>query len=623
MTGGCPNHEWNLDDSSYCKHADRRRDLQSDDQPKWGVLPDKYPGESNFVMCTLLAKSPPLPDTCGKIWGDPHVVTYDGLAYDCQGTGEYVLSKSLDSNFQLQGRFEKFDNGSQGTVTTAATLVTGAAGEPKVEVRFNGCRLEYLINGVIMDLDSKWVRDGTLSTQNFVAYFFLIRDDRYFYFPGSGISFHIRKKHSDKFGCYMNVKVCLPDELAREHIVGLYGSPNGNVEDDFMDRVGVSLTHRGNTYWKAAYHYCTSNWCITDPVNSLFETPIDGEHCHEPYDKTLESNVMSAPPELFSICEGNIECLVDGILGDISDSTDSLAEQLFLSQHEESPEEEVDDPDPMEQDRIFEQTEVKAAPEVAYSKGDPHFRTFSGDRFDFHGECDLVLLKNKAFHNGTGMDIHIRTRIKTWWSFVDAAALRIGSQTLEVNGGNLDQWVWINGKPNNPLTQERWYHSELYGYTVRYQQTGLSREVQVYLGGDEVIILKTYKDFVRVDLSLKKPHHYQGSLGLLGRYPDGARVGRDRLSLLQDANAFGQEWQVLPEEPKIFHSYEGVVQAPNQCTMPTATKMLRRRRRLEESSVSREDAEVACTRQVSDLRDLKACVSDVLATDDIHMADDF
>ena len=216
MTGGCPNHQWNLDDSSYCTQTERRRDLQSHDHPLWGVQPDKHPGESNYILCTLLAKSPPLPDNCGSLWGDPHIVTFDGLKYDCQGTGEYILSKSMDSNFQLQGRFEKFENDTQGTVTTAAALVTGESGEPKIEVRFNGCKLEYLINGVIIDLDSKWVREGTLSTENFVAHFFLKRDDRLFYFPGSGISFHIRKKHSDKMGCYMNVKVCLPYKMLQE-----------------------------------------------------------------------------------------------------------------------------------------------------------------------------------------------------------------------------------------------------------------------------------------------------------------------------------------------------------------------------------------------------------------------
>ena len=52
---------------------------------------------------------------------------------------------------------------------------------------------------------------------------------------------------------------------------------------------------------------------------------------------------------------------------------------------------------------------------VSGTKGDPHFVTFAGEQYDFHGGCDLVLLSNPGFSNGLGMDIHVRTVIKTWW----------------------------------------------------------------------------------------------------------------------------------------------------------------------------------------------------------------
>lgn len=37
--------------------------------------------------------------------------------------------------------------------------------------------------------------------------------------------------------------------------------------------------------------------------------------------------------------------------------------------------------------------------------GDPHFETWTGEKFDFHGACDLKLLESRS-HNLT---IHIRT----------------------------------------------------------------------------------------------------------------------------------------------------------------------------------------------------------------------
>ena len=43
----------------------------------------------------------------------------------------------------------------------------------------------------------------------------------------------------------------------------------------------------------------------------------------------------------------------------------------------------------------------------------------------FHGECDLVLLHSEEFHNGAGLDLHIRTTIQDYFSYIETAALRV------------------------------------------------------------------------------------------------------------------------------------------------------------------------------------------------------
>ena len=64
----------------------------------------------------------------------------------------------------------------------------------------------------------------------------------------------------------------------------------------------------------------------------------------------------------------------------------------------------------------------------------------------------MVYLKNPGFKNKqgetVGMDIHIRTKITSWWSAIDGAAMRIGEDVLEMRGGSEDTWFWINGKAN-------------------------------------------------------------------------------------------------------------------------------------------------------------------------------
>lgn len=51
-------------------------------------------------------------------WGDPHMITFDGLKFDAQARGEVILSKSLqDSGYMIQGRFEPFKPTMNGSPT--------------------------------------------------------------------------------------------------------------------------------------------------------------------------------------------------------------------------------------------------------------------------------------------------------------------------------------------------------------------------------------------------------------------------------------------------------------------------------------------------------------------------
>jgi len=251
--------------------------------------------------------------------------------------------------------------------------------------------VEYYIDGQRVMLDSLWARNGTLSTGTEAVHYFPKGNDRFFYFPGSGISFHIRKKHSSMLGCFLNVKLCLPDDITQqERIVGLLGTPNGNTEDDFMDSNGVDLGHKSILEWKDAYDYCTQNWCIKDKADSLFVTPIDTNYCNEPYDETLELQVKNSPQELVDLCGGDIACLIEGTAGDISDSTESIAEQRAMVSVEAIPEIDANDPGVEDQDKVFEATNVDPADHFRsaegadpYAAGDPHFRLWNGGKFDF------------------------------------------------------------------------------------------------------------------------------------------------------------------------------------------------------------------------------------------------
>jgi hypothetical protein len=243
-------------------------------------------------------------------------------------------------------------------------------------------------------------------------------------------------------------------------------------------------------------------------------------------------------------------------------------------------------------------------------QGDPHFKTWRGQHYDFHGACDLIFLQSKEFESGLGLDVHIRTKIRRDMSYISSAVLRIGSDVLEVESQGI---YYLNGVASAELP------SEFSGFEFSHTQpTDKQHTFEVHLGGRERIKLKTYQDFVSVLIEQGLSKHFGHSVGLLGDFGEGRRFARDGKTILDDANVFGQEWQVLDTDPTLFQTVR-FPQHPQKCTMPTpkTTDMLRRRL-LETSSVDELAAEKACAHWGEQGKE--DCVFDVLTTGDLEIA---
>lgn len=239
--------------------------------------------------------------------------------------------------------------------------------------------------------------------------------------------------------------------------------------------------------------------------------------------------------------------------------------------------------------------------------GDPHFKTWTGEKYDFHGACDLVLLKDPAYGNVLGMDIHIRTKFTRQWSYISTAVLKIGDETLEVMGGHEVKY-WINKIEGQDLS------GGISGFPIsRKKISSKSTQFEVDLKDGSVVLFRTFKDFVSVEVDRANYNNFAGSLGMMGNF-HGEKIARDGRTVVNDSNAFGLEWQVLPSEPMLFHNVEGI-QSPEKCLLPVQSEV---RRRLRESSISVKDAEMACARVSEEDRD--SCIFDVIATNDKDMA---
>ena len=119
MTHGCASEAHYVDDTHYCDptkstpapvaapteppRADGLSNLgfPIDEDGKFDLMNvDTTEKKVDKLICAYRPKEPADPPHCGCIWGDPHMVTFDKLKYDCQGTGEFVLSKSLNSDLR-------------------------------------------------------------------------------------------------------------------------------------------------------------------------------------------------------------------------------------------------------------------------------------------------------------------------------------------------------------------------------------------------------------------------------------------------------------------------------------------------------------------------------------------
>ncbi|CAJ1954204.1 unnamed protein product [Cylindrotheca closterium] len=257
-------------------------------------------------------------------------------------------------------------------------------------------------------------------------------------------------------------------------------------------------------------------------------------------------------------------------------------------------------------------------PSKSESNGDPHFRTWKNEHFEFHGQCDLVMTKVKNFASKEGIDleIHLRTNMVRYWSYIKTAAIRIGNDILEVEGSvdkedGIDKRHYhINFDHLGPLTH-------LGGYPVTISPR--NNKYTIDLDKDypaQSIEIKTFKEFVGVKIIGATEESFGNAVGITGDFNTGNTYARDGSTVLHDFNELGLEWQVLPSDGKLFHEI-AKPQFPELCYLPEDPRG-DRARRLAESDITEEAAEAACAGLKNDF-DRKGCVYDILATQDMDM----
>ena len=112
----------------------------------------------------------------------------------------------------------------------------------------------------------------------------------------------------------------------------------------------------------------------------------------------------------------------------------------------------------------------------------------------------------------------------------------------------------------------------------------------------------------------------------MGSFEDGSLLGRDRMTIFDNADEFGLEWQVRDTDSVLFQEAR-FPQFPQKCTMPGDLPIKDHRRRLGQEvtggagagMIPESVAKKACEHLPVEDRD--ACVYDILTTGDVNMAD--
>jgi hypothetical protein len=333
----------------------------------------------------------------------------------------------------------------------------------------------------------------------------------------------------------------------------------------------------------------------------------------------LDELVDNADPEIVTACENNAACIIDAVLAD-GTLEEKLEEGLRTLE-----EEKVDPAPPSEEEikafpappkdapglRTFEDDKDKE--KVASGSGDPHFKTWSGDKFDYHGECDLVLVDNPSFNGGLGLKVHIRTTRVSYFSFIETVAVQIGDDVLEFNN-DVSKFL-VNGQEvKAPAIMVGARKVVTTFGNGKFEVKRFMRAISIRLHDkslSKIDLLQRQNGFPAVVLDGADTDIFQGSLGLLGDFSTGKKIARDGVTEIQDATEFALEWQVRDTEPLLFSSAR-YPQYPTVCVPPK--KMMGNRLGM---SHMKEVAEKVCSGWKEDKED---CIFDVIATRDVLTA---
>lgn len=267
----------------------------------------------------------------GKVWGDPHVISYDNLKWNCQAQGDFVVTDNW--LVKAQGRFDGMPGkGYKVSQSKAYSVKTGFhtpdddSDDALFQIWFpedyvhkddledfdqekfdrgfiNDCPVAIRYNDGYVHLDQTngVVTEGQLFIESAALTATVTKISK----SGSGqssgvfltldfatgVSAELRVHGGGSSawnGCVMSIEICLPAvddpeiDVPYNDTVGLLGYPDSKKSNDWMKKNNethvtfLEVITSGKDKLQHQWDYCTKNWCIRDVEDSIMPYAEDG-----------------------------------------------------------------------------------------------------------------------------------------------------------------------------------------------------------------------------------------------------------------------------------------------------------------------------------------------------------
>ncbi|XP_031573725.1 protein mesh-like [Actinia tenebrosa] len=245
---------------------------------------------------------PPRPATA---FGDPHMITLDGVEYTFNGYGEFKILNVPLCDFTLQGRMEPLTRRDMGTVYTA--FATKENGSHTVQIQLNGRGMvDVLLNGEMAELEQEGITEFTgvsiLKYANLTKYSVIFH---------SGISVTLTGTP------HLLQMILLVPQKFKGNTSGLLGYWDDDKEKDFLLPDGTFM--ETNSSARKIHYDFAAKW-ETKAFESLFKYHQGKDHSsysRPSYQPTfinkddINFNNYDLERQARAACGGNVQCLFD------------------------------------------------------------------------------------------------------------------------------------------------------------------------------------------------------------------------------------------------------------------------------------------------------------------------